>query len=75
VHLVAQRLTDLSPALASVGNRDGEFPLPHGRGDEFHRGAPGLDPRERQVKRPATRDIYVADLHTDAIRVKTRDFH
>jgi error-prone DNA polymerase len=75
VHLVAQRLTDLSPALASVGNRDGEFPLPHGRGDEFHRGAPGLAPRERQVKRPATRDIYVAESRVESIKVKARDFH
>ena len=24
--------------LASVGGREATFPLPHGRGDEFHRG-------------------------------------
>jgi error-prone DNA polymerase len=48
VHLISQRLTDLSSALASVGDRDAAFPLPHGRGDEFHHGGPGLDPRERQ---------------------------
>src|SRR3546814_8995736 len=40
VHLVAQRLTDLSADLASVGDRDAAFPLPHGRGDEFHHGSP-----------------------------------
>jgi error-prone DNA polymerase len=45
VHLVAHRFTDLSPELASVGNRDAAFPLPHGRGDEFHHGGPGIDPR------------------------------
>ncbi|WP_440659166.1 helix-hairpin-helix domain-containing protein, partial [Ensifer adhaerens] len=45
VHLVAHRLTDLSGELASVGDRDASFPLPHGRGDEFHRGAPAPDPR------------------------------
>jgi hypothetical protein len=31
VHLVAQHPTDLSPELASVGERDRTFPLPHGR--------------------------------------------
>ena len=45
VHLVAHRLTDLSSALASVGDRDIAFPLPHGRGDEFHHGSPVPDPR------------------------------
>ena len=43
--LVAHRLMDLSANLASVGVRDASFPLPDGRGDEFHRGGPGLDPR------------------------------
>src|SRR3546814_13104155 len=38
VHLVAQRLTDLSADLASVGDRDAAFPLPHGRGADFHHG-------------------------------------
>ncbi len=37
VHLVAHRLTDLSAELVSVGDREAAFPLPHGRGDEFHR--------------------------------------
>lgn len=41
VHLVAHELTDLSAELASVGNREMPFPLPHGRGDEAHHGAPG----------------------------------
>ncbi|MGL4638079.1 MAG: error-prone DNA polymerase [Beijerinckiaceae bacterium] len=45
VHFIAQRLTDLSPELASVGQRGTAFPLPHGRGDEFHGGGPGIDPR------------------------------
>ena len=34
VHVVAQGLSDLSDLLRSVGERDGAFPLPHGRGDE-----------------------------------------
>jgi error-prone DNA polymerase len=70
VHLVAHRLTDMSAELASVG-RQGAFPLPHGRGDEFHRGAPPPDPRSEG---PKPRQIYVRDLPRDGITVKTRDF-
>jgi error-prone DNA polymerase len=71
VHLVANHLTDLSADLAGVGDRDTGFPLPHGRGDEFHHGSPGIDPRSLP---PKPRDIYVPDLHIDSIKVKTRDF-
>jgi len=74
VHLVAQRLTDLSAELASVGDRDAAFPLPHGRGDEFHHGSPTPDPRGLAPKGLRTRDIYVRNLHIDSIKVKTRDF-
>jgi error-prone DNA polymerase len=74
VHLVAQRLTDLSVELASVGEREVGFPLPHGRGDEFHHGSPAPDPRGLPPKGLRTRDIYIPDLHIDTIRVKTRDF-
>jgi error-prone DNA polymerase len=73
VHLVARHLTDLSPELASVGDRDIAFPVPHGRGDEFHYGSPGLDPRS-QPKGPKPRDIEDPYRHLDQIRVKTRDF-
>ncbi|HSV21467.1 MAG TPA: OB-fold nucleic acid binding domain-containing protein, partial [Xanthobacteraceae bacterium] len=68
VHLVAHRLTDLSEELASVGDRDAAFPLPHGRGDEFHHGSPGLDPRS-MPKGPKPRDIYDAYGHIDQIKV------
>ena len=47
---IAQRLHDLSGMLASVGERDAAFPLPHGRGDEFHHGSPGPT---RATSRPA----------------------
>jgi len=70
VHLVAYGLTDLSAELASVGEREGTFPLPHGRGDEFHHGSPTPDPRGL----PKVRDIYIPDLHIDTIKVKTRNF-
>ncbi|TQI72324.1 DnaE-like error-prone DNA polymerase [Bosea sp. AK1] len=74
VHLVAQRLTDLSADLAGVGKRGQPFPLPHGRGDEFHHGSATPDPRDLPPKGLRARDIYIPDLHIDAIKVKTRDF-
>jgi error-prone DNA polymerase len=73
VHLVAHRLTDLSQELASVGDRDTAFPLPHGRGDELHHGSPGLDPRS-VPKGPKPRDISDPCGHIDQIKVKARDF-
>ncbi|RWH69584.1 MAG: DNA polymerase III subunit alpha [Mesorhizobium sp.] len=75
VHLVAQRITDLSADLASVGSRDAAFPLPHGRGDQVRNGGSGPDPRELPPKGLRTRDIYIPDLHIDTIRVKARNFH
>lgn len=65
VHLVAHRLIDLSAEVASVGDRDAAFPLPHGRGDEFHYGAPTPDPR-CLPKGPKPRNIV------DQIEVRTR---
>jgi len=49
VHVVAYKLIDLSAELASVGGREAPFPLPHGRGDEFHRGPPAPDPRTPSI--------------------------
>ncbi len=74
IHVIAERLTDLSGLLRGVGERDQDFPMPNTRGDEAkHGGAP--DPREKQ--RPAARDIYVRDLRPggpNGIKVPTRDF-
>ncbi|MGH7185257.1 MAG: OB-fold nucleic acid binding domain-containing protein, partial [Pseudomonadota bacterium] len=66
VHLVAHRLTDLSNALASVGDRDVTFPLPHGRGDEAHHGSPGVDARSLPPKAPRPHDIYFPDPRIDS---------
>ncbi|MFC7706279.1 error-prone DNA polymerase [Plastorhodobacter daqingensis] len=74
VHLVAHHIADLSRDLASVGERESAFPLPHGRGDEFRHGTPTPDPRGHPSKSPRTRTILPADLPVDSIRVKTRDF-
>jgi len=74
VHIVAHRLHDLSGALASVGDREAAFPLPHGQGDEFHHCSPGRDARDAPPRGVKPRDIYIPDLSLEAIRVKTRDF-
>ena len=74
VHLVAQRLMDLSAELATVGARDAAFPLSHGRGDQVTQAGGGPDPREHPPKELRTRDIYVPDLHIDIIKAKSRNF-
>ena len=74
VHLVAQHLADLSPELASVGERDIAFPLPHGRGDQVRHGGSGPDPRELPARGLPARNIYGPYGHIDQIKVKTRDF-
>jgi error-prone DNA polymerase len=74
VHLVAGQFTDLSGELARVGQLHGSFPLPHGRGDEFHHGQPASDARGVPPAAVRARDIYVGDLRFDTIRPKTRDF-
>ncbi|NTJ41834.1 DNA polymerase III subunit alpha [Agrobacterium larrymoorei] len=70
VHLVAHRITDLSDILKSVGEREKPFPLPHGRGDEFHRGVPE-DPRVL-ARRKALAENDDGEAH---ITVKGRNFH
>ncbi|CAN5808208.1 error-prone DNA polymerase [soil metagenome] len=74
VHLVARHLADLSADLASVGERDAAFPLPHGRGDQVRHGGSGPDPRDLPPRGMRPRDIYIPDRRIDTIRVKTRDF-
>jgi error-prone DNA polymerase len=74
VHLVAHHLADLSAELGSVGDREESFPLPHGRGDEFHHGSPAPDPRGLAPMGLRARDLFDSYGHIDEIRVKTRDF-
>jgi hypothetical protein len=72
VHLVAHHLTNLSEELASVGERDGSFPLPHGRGDQVRDGGSfSPDQRDLPPRTHRVRDIYIPDLHIDAIKVTT----
>jgi error-prone DNA polymerase len=76
VHLVAQRLFDLTSDLSSLSDRDGEaFALPHGRGDELRNGPPGPDSRSPKEPPMQARNIYVPDLHIDTIKIRSRNFH
>lgn len=60
VHLVAQRLFDLTSDSANLGERD-TFRVPTGRGDVFAHGSPGSpDSRER----PPMGRQGAANLHT-----------
>ena len=75
IHVVTDRLEDLSGELRSVSAHDVAFPLRHGRGDEAAHPT-GRDPREgagpggRKV-----RDIFIPDLRLGSgIKVPTRDF-
>ena len=73
IHVVTDRLEDLSALLRSVGDRDEAFPLAHGRGDEVtHASAPDArdGPSGHRV-----RDIIIPDLRSGTIKVKSRDFH
>jgi error-prone DNA polymerase len=56
IHVVADQLTDLSALLASVGQRDGAFPVARGRGDAVTH-PNGDDPHERGIK-VTTRDFH-----------------
>ncbi len=70
VHIVVHQLTDLSKELAGIDTRDLGFPLPHGRGDEFHHGSPTPDPRGL----PKPRNMPDPYLHLDEMVLKTRNF-
>ncbi|RYG38287.1 MAG: DNA polymerase III subunit alpha, partial [Burkholderiales bacterium] len=74
VHLIARRLEDLSDLLASIGDRDTAFPLPHGRGDEGHHGGSGPDSRSKPPPSTKPRDIYIPDLSLEAIKLRSRNF-
>ncbi len=71
IHVVTERLEDLTGLLRSVGDRDGAFPLPHGRGDEVaHPSAPD----QRQIQHQTPHQTPHQTWHDPAIRVPTRDF-
>ena len=74
VHVITDRLEDLSGLLRSVGERDEAFPMRHGRGDGATHPA-GPDPRQPAgagLGRAARGGVNVPD--GSGIRVPTRDF-
>ncbi|QPB22668.1 error-prone DNA polymerase [Rhizobium sp. 007] len=75
VHLVAQRLFDLSSDLGGLGERGGAFPLQHGRGDGVVHGSGSPDSRDRPEPLASPRDIYEPDRHIDTLKIKSRNFH
>ncbi|MFA1625275.1 error-prone DNA polymerase [Rhizobium mongolense] len=74
VHLVAQQLFDLSGDLSGLADRDIDFKLPTGRGDEFAHGG-GPDPRDKPTSTVLPRDIFIPNLDIDTLKVKARNFH
>jgi error-prone DNA polymerase len=75
VHLVAQQLFDLTGHLLGLADRDAEFKLPAGRGDEFAHGSPGSPDSRDWPAPPKARDIRVRDLHIDTLKLRSRNLH
>jgi error-prone DNA polymerase len=86
VHVVVDRLDDLSPLLASVGSRQDVADVYRVARADVVRHGMGPDPRD-PAERPlgkAARDIYIPDLRlgsgiipgqpTEGIKIKPRDF-
>ncbi len=80
---IAHTLFDRSGNLSSIGDREGPFPLPHGPGDELHRGPSGRDPRDPSTGRAKRSDGNATDLWPGSgleaepqagLKVRTRDF-
>ena len=73
IHLIVDRVSDLSSQLKTVSNLEDGFLLCAGRGDEAKHGGSGLDSRERK---PPTkpRDMYEPDLHIDSLKIRARNF-
>lgn len=74
VHLVAQQLFDLSSDLSGLADRDMEFKLTAGRGDEFAHGSTGGGDTRNRAPPTAPRDIFIRDLHIDTLKIKARNF-
>lgn len=73
-HLIAEHFIDLSDLLRSVGDRDAELRLPHGRGDEAKLGT--RDMLRTEIKEPLRqpRARGSEDIPEPMIRIATRDF-
>ena len=70
MHVIVERLVDLSDLLRQVGEREAPVMLPTGRGDGARH---GVSPDMRKpIHKP--RDIYCPERLSTGIKVKTRDF-
>jgi hypothetical protein len=74
IHVIAKRLTDLSPMLSKLRDRSAPFPDRLSRGDGAQNGGGPADPRAGKPAPPAPRDIYIPPLHLDEINVKSWNF-
>jgi len=63
VHLVAQQLFDLSGDLSGLADREIDFKLPTGRGDEFAHRSPG-SPFRGIVRRRLSRGTSSSPIST-----------
>ena len=70
IHVIVEKLVDLSDLLRQVGERDMPVTLPTGRGDGARHGA-SPDVR-KPIHKP--RDIYCPERLSTGIKVPTRDF-
>lgn len=68
-------ILDLTSDLSGLADRDAEFRLPTGRGDEFAHGTPGTPDSRDKAPASKLRDIFIPDLRIDTLKVKARNFH
>ncbi len=74
IHVVTERLADLSDLLKSLGGRSAPFPLRHGRGDEVKH-PNGPDPRDASAHATGTQGKPSTAIGgPKGIRIRTRDF-
>jgi error-prone DNA polymerase len=73
IHVVTERLDDLSELLKSLGGREAPFPLRHGRGDEMKH-PNGPDPRDASAQATGTQGKASTVGNPKGIRIRTRDF-
>ena len=86
IHLIAQRLEDMSPLLASVGSRADVSDVYRTSRADVVKSPVSPDPRDRANRTlgRAAREIYIPDLRlgsgiipgqpTEGIKIKPRDF-
>jgi error-prone DNA polymerase len=72
IHLIIDRVNDLSSQLKTVSGLEGRFPLSAGRGDEAKHG--GSDDSREPKPSIKPRDMYEPDLHIDTLKIRARNF-